>query len=68
MTLPDTQHDLHQHYDEWLAEHQDELATGWQPEFNTSSGIQVKPVYTPLDLEQRGWDYERELGLPGEEP
>jgi methylmalonyl-CoA mutase, N-terminal domain len=68
MTLQGTQHDLHQRYDEWLVEHQDELAAGWQPEFRTSSGIDVKPVYTPLDLEERDWQYERELGLPGEEP
>jgi methylmalonyl-CoA mutase N-terminal domain/subunit len=55
-------------YDRWLAEHQDELATQWQERFCTSSGIPVKPVYTPLDLAETDWDYQRELGLPGEEP
>ncbi|MGH2945822.1 MAG: acyl-CoA mutase large subunit family protein [Solirubrobacteraceae bacterium] len=54
--------------DRWLEEHRDELAQGWRPHFETSSGIEVKPVYTPLDLEERGWEYERELGFPGEEP
>jgi methylmalonyl-CoA mutase N-terminal domain/subunit len=39
-----------------------------QREFRTSSGIEVKPVYTPLDLEQRGWSAERDLGVPGDEP
>ena len=30
------------------------------------SGIKVKPLYTPDDL--KGWDYEKDLGLPGEFP
>jgi len=32
------------------------------------SGIQVKPVYTPDDLAQIGFDYHRDLGEPGEFP
>ncbi len=32
------------------------------------SGIQVKPVYTPADLEAVGFDYESDLGDPGEYP
>ena len=35
-------------------------------EFTTVSGIPVKPLYTPLDIE--GLDYERDLGYPGEYP
>ena len=35
-------------------------------EFSTESGIPVKPVYTPLDLD--GWDYHERLGAPGEYP
>lgn len=68
MTFLDEQHDLRGHVDCWLAEHGEELSQGWKPEFDTSSGIEVKPVYTPLDLEERDWSYERDLGLPGEEP
>ena len=68
MTYVDAQRDLRGRYDDWLAEHREELESTWQPEFRTSSGIDVKPVYTPLDLEERGFSYERELGLPGEEP
>ena len=30
------------------------------------SGIKVKPVYTPDDLQ--GWDYRQDLGNPGEFP
>ena len=32
----------------------------------TSSHISIKPLYTPPDLE--GWDYDRQLGYPGEFP
>ena len=39
-----------------------------RPRFLTDTGIQVKPVYTPLDLEERGFDYEKDLGFPGEFP
>jgi len=35
-------------------------------EFETSSGIDVKPVYTPLD--RSDVDYENEQGMPGEYP
>ena len=40
----------------------------WKPEFKTLSGIPVKRVYTPLDLEERGWSYSEKLGFPGEYP
>jgi len=32
------------------------------------SGIEVKPTYTPEDLEKVGFDYEKDLGDPGEFP
>ncbi len=32
----------------------------------TSSHVNVHPLYTPADLE--GWDYDRELGFPGQFP
>jgi methylmalonyl-CoA mutase N-terminal domain/subunit len=32
------------------------------------SGISVKPVYTPQDLEAVGFDYEKDLGDPGQYP
>jgi methylmalonyl-CoA mutase N-terminal domain/subunit len=34
--------------------------------FDTISGVQVKPLYTPLDVENL--DYLRDLGFPGEYP
>lgn len=32
------------------------------------SGIEIKPVYTPEDLEEIGFDYQKDLGDPGEFP
>ena len=32
------------------------------------SGISVKPVYTPQDLEEVGFDYDKDLGDPGQYP
>ncbi len=32
------------------------------------SGIQIKPVYTPADLDSVGFEYENDLGEPGEYP
>jgi len=32
------------------------------------SGIRVKPAYTPQDLEDVGFDYEKDLGDPGQYP
>ncbi len=32
------------------------------------SGIEVKPVYTPEDLKEAGFDYEKDLANPGEFP
>jgi methylmalonyl-CoA mutase N-terminal domain/subunit len=32
------------------------------------SGIRVKPVYTPQDLDEIGFDYEKDLGDPGQYP
>jgi len=36
--------------------------------FQTDSGIEVEPLYTPLDLEETGFDYARDLGFPGRFP
>jgi len=52
----------------WLEAHQEELQQGWRESFHTSSGFEVQPLYTPLDLEDRGWSYEKDAGFPGEQP
>ena len=36
--------------------------------FVTDAGMAVKPVYTPLDLSERGFDYGKDLGFPGRFP
>lgn len=55
-------------YAQWEARHAEELSQGWKPRFETSSGIEIKPVYTPADLAAGGWDFERDVGYPGEAP
>ena len=37
-----------------------------QKRFETTSGIEVKPLYAPEDLD--GWDYHEKAGYPGEYP
>ena len=36
--------------------------------FTTDSGIPIKRVYTPKDLEEEGFDYERDVNEPGHYP
>jgi len=36
--------------------------------FKTDIGIDIKPCYTPADLAEIGFDYERDLGRPGDYP
>lgn len=46
-------------------------ALGCVPErkrFVTDVGIGIRPVYAPSDLAARGFDYQRDLGFPGEYP
>jgi len=37
-------------------------------EFATSSQVKIKNVFTPLDLEEIGFDYLKNLGFPGDYP
>lgn len=49
----------------------DERYAGPPPEereFTTVSGESVQPVYTPADLDRTDFDYQRDLGDPGEYP
>jgi len=41
---------------------------GSSDEVRTMSGLPLKPTYGPDDLTSRGWNYERELGHPGQYP
>ncbi len=38
------------------------------PRFENHSQIALQPLYTPADLEEQGFDYERDLSYPGEFP
>ncbi|AWR93362.1 acyl-CoA mutase large subunit family protein [Acidianus brierleyi] len=47
-------------YKKWIAKRKERKAV-----FTTPSGIQIKPLYTPLDLKG---DYNENIGFPGEYP
>ncbi len=59
---------MFQTQDGWLERHHEALSQGWRKTFETSSGIPVKPLYTPRDLEAQGWSYEKDAGYPGDAP
>lgn len=54
--------DLRKAYDEWNRRHRGDDT------LPTDGGVPVKKVYTPLDLSDGGFDYMRDLGLPGQWP
>lgn len=37
-------------------------------QYKLDCGREVQPLYTPLDLEKRGFDYEKDVGFPGQAP
>jgi methylmalonyl-CoA mutase N-terminal domain/subunit len=39
-----------------------------QPKFMTDSGITVKRVYTPLDMEEQDFSFIKDVGFPGDYP
>jgi len=39
-----------------------------KPEFRTDSGLKIDRVYTPVQLDEMGFDYQRDLGFPGQFP
>ena len=49
--------------DRWLKENPEKKAR-----FTTDVGLDIERLYTPLDLEKIGFDYERDLGLPADYP
>ena len=54
----------------WEKKYQDRFKKERRPEeeFVDDSGIKINRLYTPLDLEAKGFDYMEALGLPGEYP
>lgn len=68
--MADENKKLKQEYEKWL-----ELQTEYKethPErrkqYKLDIGHEVKSLYTPLDLEERGFEYEKDLGFPGQAP
>ena len=49
--------------DGWLKENPEK-----KERFTTDVGLEIGRLYTPLDLEKIGFDYERDLGLPADYP
>lgn len=52
----------------WEDRHRAELDSQRKDVFTTSSGREVKPVYTPADLVQEDFEFARDLGHPGDPP
>lgn len=49
----------------WEKAHGEELKGEDPQKFVTDFGAVIKPVYTPEDLEEKGFDYVRDVGFPG---
>jgi methylmalonyl-CoA mutase N-terminal domain/subunit len=49
----------------WEKAHGEEFKGEDPKKFVTDFGAEIKPVYTPEDLEEKGFDYVRDLGFPG---
>ena len=60
--------ELREAFEEWERKHQDEFGKERKSEFTTEGGTPVKRVYTPLDLAEKGFDYLKDLGFPGDYP
>lgn len=54
----------------WKKKHAEEFAKERKPEtdFLSGSGIPLRRVYTPFDLEEKNFDYKRDVGMPGDYP
>lgn len=55
---------------QWEERHREEFGKEKKPEeeFLSASGIPIKRIYTPLDLKEKGFNYETDLGMPGDYP
>ncbi|MDO8634757.1 MAG: methylmalonyl-CoA mutase family protein [Dehalococcoidia bacterium] len=54
--------------DAWEKENVKEFSKERKKDFACESEISIKRVYTPLDLAEKGFDYMKDLGLPGDFP
>ncbi|MBI4590474.1 MAG: methylmalonyl-CoA mutase [Candidatus Rokubacteria bacterium] len=59
---------LRERIEAWEEQHRVELGSGRKPRFVTPSGFELRPAYTPAELDELGWEDLTDLGLPGEYP
>jgi methylmalonyl-CoA mutase, N-terminal domain len=52
----------------WEQRHEKAFATETKEKFLSEEGIEIKRVYTPADLAERGFDYLSDVGFPGSYP
>lgn len=60
--------DLRARLRSWEEKHAEAFKRERKPEFVDDYGMPVKRLYTPLDLEERKFDYLNDVGFPGEYP
>ncbi len=59
---------LRDDFEVWERRNQGAFRTETKEKFVSDEGLEVKRVYTPLDLAESGFDYRNDLGLPGAYP
>ena len=52
----------------WETENAQQFEKERKKRFESEGGIPYKRIYTPLDLEEKGFSYMKDLGFPGEYP
>lgn len=60
--------DIESARERWEAENAEEFRKERKREFSLDCGIPLRRVYTPVDLAEKGFDYLKDVGLPGEYP
>ena len=60
--------ELREAFEAWEKKHKDEFGKERKSEFISEGEIPVKRLCTPLDLAEKGFDYLKDLGFPGDYP
>jgi methylmalonyl-CoA mutase N-terminal domain/subunit len=55
-------------FETWTRENRQEFRNETKEKFTTEDGLEVKRLYTPLDLAEQGFDYLKDLSFPGAYP
>jgi methylmalonyl-CoA mutase N-terminal domain/subunit len=59
---------IHEEMEAWEFRSKDSFGKELKEDSYSDSGIPLKRLYTPLDLQEREFDYMKDLGFPGEYP